>query len=147
MAVHNNACKGWIQCPTVEKMWSIFCEHFTNAHRYLHELQANATKSDFTTHSMYDNTASQMAEAIAQLAAAAEEDCLTLSNLSESNAQLVDQVANMTRQMTQKNEEIVELRRSIQQLTTTIQALITNDNTNTPHQNNQTNSGGNGGRG
>eukprot|EP00957_Ditylum_brightwellii_P183976 14013867-Ditylum_brightwellii.AAC.2 len=62
--------------------------------------------------------------AIMQLAAATEEDCSTVSNLLEANSQLVDQVANMARQMDHKDEAITELCKNIQQLNVTIQALV-----------------------
>eukprot|EP00957_Ditylum_brightwellii_P170100 12947667-Ditylum_brightwellii.AAC.1 len=92
----------------------------------------------------------QTAEAIAQLAAAMEEDRSTVSNLSETNSNLVDQVTNMARQMDQKDEETTELRKSIQQSNVTIQSLVQNTTPtprNPPKSGGQQNNGGNNGRG
>eukprot|EP00957_Ditylum_brightwellii_P116371 8876236-Ditylum_brightwellii.AAC.1 len=41
-AVHNDTCKEWLCRPPADKTWANFRTHFTEAHRYLHELQANA---------------------------------------------------------------------------------------------------------
>eukprot|EP00957_Ditylum_brightwellii_P143626 10942763-Ditylum_brightwellii.AAC.1 len=48
MAVHNDACKEWLRRPPADKTWANFCTHFTEAHRYLHELQANAPDTGYT---------------------------------------------------------------------------------------------------
>eukprot|EP00957_Ditylum_brightwellii_P110568 8433474-Ditylum_brightwellii.AAC.1 len=74
----------------------------------------------------------QMAEALAQLVAATEEDHSMVSNLTDTNSHLMEQVANMTRQMTQKDSEIAELHKSIQELNLTICAFATTSNPRNP---------------
>eukprot|EP00957_Ditylum_brightwellii_P005556 425960-Ditylum_brightwellii.AAC.1 len=74
MAVHNDTCIDWIWQSAAENMWANFREHFTNAHWYLHELQANTADAGYTANSIYEDTSSQTADVIAQLAATMEED-------------------------------------------------------------------------
>eukprot|EP00957_Ditylum_brightwellii_P162679 12387906-Ditylum_brightwellii.AAC.2 len=102
----------WLHRPAADKTWENFCTHFTEAHQYLQELQANAPNIGYTANTVSENIQSQMAEAIAQVVAATEDDGSTVSNLSETISQLVNQVANMACQMDQKDEGITELQKS-----------------------------------
>eukprot|EP00957_Ditylum_brightwellii_P168913 12856887-Ditylum_brightwellii.AAC.1 len=47
-AVYNDACKEWLRQPPADKTWANFCTHLTEAHCYLHELQANAPDTGYT---------------------------------------------------------------------------------------------------
>eukprot|EP00957_Ditylum_brightwellii_P196172 14946995-Ditylum_brightwellii.AAC.1 len=85
-------------------------------------MQASASQASFSANNVYydPNMASQSnvptpsfiqsqtAKALAQLAAATEEDCSMFSNLTNTNSQLMEQVANITQQMSQKDSEIAE---------------------------------------
>eukprot|EP00957_Ditylum_brightwellii_P102045 7777897-Ditylum_brightwellii.AAC.1 len=109
-------------------------------------MQASATQAGFSTNNVYydqGTTAvstaptasyvqSQTAEALAQLAAATEEDRSTVSNLTDTNLHLMEQIANITRQITQKDGEIAELRKSIQELNLTICVFATTNNPRNP---------------
>eukprot|EP00957_Ditylum_brightwellii_P058544 4439466-Ditylum_brightwellii.AAC.1 len=66
-----------------------------NNHMQTKHEQANAPDTGHTANNVSANMYHQTAEAIAQLAAATEEDCSPVSNLSETISQFVDQVANM----------------------------------------------------
>eukprot|EP00957_Ditylum_brightwellii_P111084 8470713-Ditylum_brightwellii.AAC.1 len=102
-------------------------------------MQASAAQAGFSANNTYHDKGTpvtsttsttpyiqnQTAEALAQLAATTEEDCSTVSNLTDTNLQLMEQVVNMIRQMTQKDSEIAELCKSIQELNLAFQAFAT----------------------
>eukprot|EP00957_Ditylum_brightwellii_P019114 1439555-Ditylum_brightwellii.AAC.1 len=138
------------------KKWANFCMHFIGQHRYFHEMQASAAQVNFSANNVYydqgtpvaptTSTTSyvqnQTAEVLAKLAVATEEDRSMVSNLTDTNLHLMEQVANMTGQMTQKDSEIAELHKSIQELNLKICAFAT---MNTPR--NLPTTSGRGGRG
>eukprot|EP00957_Ditylum_brightwellii_P050977 3866103-Ditylum_brightwellii.AAC.1 len=65
------------------------------------------------------------ADALSQLYAATEEDCMMVSNLTDTNQHLTEQVANLTTKLTMKDEEIKAMKKSIDNLTETIWAFTT----------------------
>eukprot|EP00957_Ditylum_brightwellii_P091704 6983016-Ditylum_brightwellii.AAC.1 len=70
-----------------------------------------------------------MAEALANLAQAIEEDCTTVANLANANTQLTNDVANLTGKLNAKVKDIATLSEKIGQLTTSIEKLSNKQNT------------------
>eukprot|EP00957_Ditylum_brightwellii_P101884 7765486-Ditylum_brightwellii.AAC.1 len=105
--VHNDACKEWRRRSTANKTWINFRTHFTYAHEELMELQEAAQQAGYTANMNESaNVQEQMIKALSQLYAATEEDRSTISNLSNTNTQLMECVANLTTKLNAKDEEI-----------------------------------------
>eukprot|EP00957_Ditylum_brightwellii_P055617 4214757-Ditylum_brightwellii.AAC.1 len=127
--VHIGTCKEWLQVPAAIRMWANFKIHFTESHILLHELQILAAHAGYTDNNVFvDSSQSEAAKTIAQLAKATEADQSMVANSATTNETLLDQVANMTAQMSAKDNEINNLRKSIDQLNFTIQAFANKDN-------------------
>eukprot|EP00957_Ditylum_brightwellii_P105358 8031896-Ditylum_brightwellii.AAC.1 len=62
---------------------------------------------------------------MSQLYAALEEDYMAVSNLTDTNQQLTEQVTNFTAKLTTKDEEIKALKKSIDNFTETMYAFTT----------------------
>eukprot|EP00957_Ditylum_brightwellii_P096932 7381880-Ditylum_brightwellii.AAC.2 len=122
--VHANACKEWIQQPRTAQTWTGFKPQFTQAHQLLHEMQMSAAQAGYTANSVFaDNDINEMAEAIAQLAGVTQNDQTIVADLAASSSTLMEQVANMTTHLSDKDSEIASLQLSIDKLTITIHNL------------------------
>eukprot|EP00957_Ditylum_brightwellii_P176736 13461711-Ditylum_brightwellii.AAC.1 len=62
---------------------------------------------------------------LSQLFAAMEEDCTMVSNLTDTNHQLTEKVANITTKLTTIGKEIAALKKSINDLTEAMQVFTT----------------------
>eukprot|EP00957_Ditylum_brightwellii_P024773 1871988-Ditylum_brightwellii.AAC.1 len=104
--VHNDACKEWRRKAPTNKTWINFCTHFTDVHKELMELQEAVQQTRYTANMAEINIQEQMTEALSHLYAAMEEDRSTMSNLTTTNLQLMEQVANITTKVSTKDKEI-----------------------------------------
>eukprot|EP00957_Ditylum_brightwellii_P142338 10843994-Ditylum_brightwellii.AAC.1 len=105
--VHNDTCKEWLQVPAANPQAGY---------------TANSVNADYLQE--------QGTDAIACLVEATKADRITVTNLSTTNQTLLDQVANMTAQMSAKDDKITELMKSVEQLNITICAFTNICNTN-----------------
>eukprot|EP00957_Ditylum_brightwellii_P179492 13673805-Ditylum_brightwellii.AAC.1 len=109
-------------------------EHFTTAHRELHQLQTAARQSGNTTNNaMYikqeDGMQHRTVEALANLTDATTSDCAAVVNLSESNTKLANQVIDMANQLKKKDSDMDAMRKSINDLTKALRELRQGANT------------------
>eukprot|EP00957_Ditylum_brightwellii_P206590 15349129-Ditylum_brightwellii.AAC.2 len=127
--VHNDTCKEWLQVPAAIRTWANFKTHFTKIHRLLHELQTSAAQEGYTANNVFaDSSQSEAAKAIAPLEEATEAGQSMVANLAITNQTFLDQVANMTAQMSAKDNKLNDLRESIDLLNLTIRVFANMDN-------------------
>eukprot|EP00957_Ditylum_brightwellii_P000581 45050-Ditylum_brightwellii.AAC.1 len=89
--VHNEACKEWRHQPVAGKTCANFRQHVTEAHEELFELQESAQQAGYTVNMTSTNDFHECtADALLQLFAAIEEDRMTVSNLADTNQQLME---------------------------------------------------------
>eukprot|EP00957_Ditylum_brightwellii_P065065 4935162-Ditylum_brightwellii.AAC.1 len=69
----------------------------------------------------------QTADALQALATATSDDMHAVTNLSHTNVMLNDQVANLSKKVTERDKQVDELRKSIVDLTVTIRQLANNN--------------------
>eukprot|EP00957_Ditylum_brightwellii_P151800 11559453-Ditylum_brightwellii.AAC.1 len=85
--VHNDACWEWNRRPTADKTYANLVDHFTRAHRKLHQLQTAAQNAGYSTNlveteEQEDELRHRTAEALANLAEATTSNRTPVANLS-----------------------------------------------------------------
>eukprot|EP00957_Ditylum_brightwellii_P013019 983374-Ditylum_brightwellii.AAC.2 len=120
--VLNDACGTWHRRPTAEHTWDNFIQHFTKAHQELTELQTAAQQGGFVANNVeLDTTTEQTVQVLEDLLQDTTEDKMMVTNLSTTNTNLTQQVANSTRNITKKETELSAIKLSIDKLTEQLQ--------------------------
>eukprot|EP00957_Ditylum_brightwellii_P151160 11509720-Ditylum_brightwellii.AAC.1 len=128
MGVHNEACREWNQKQTADKTYLNLLDHFTRAHRKLHQLQTAARNAGYTAnlvkaHEPDEELRHRTAEAIANLAEGTTSDRTAVANLSTVNTDLSQQFINLAKQVKEKDMKLTAMRRSIDDLTAALREL------------------------
>eukprot|EP00957_Ditylum_brightwellii_P089209 6793760-Ditylum_brightwellii.AAC.1 len=128
--VHNNACQEWNRCLVVDKTYANLLDHFTQAHRELHQLQTAARNTGHSTNLVKAEEHDEdlhhcTAEALVNLAEATTSDRTEVAYLPTVNADLSQQVINLTEQVKDKDSELTSMRKSIDDLTAALRKLRT----------------------